>query len=107
LLLFFAGKKGRDRRQETKRDEARELRSEARTIAARGERQRAEADEHAARARREQTIAEERRAEAEGERRFARERHEEAREVDPDADAGETAADADGREQQAERYERR
>jgi hypothetical protein len=87
-LLLLLGKKGRERRLETRREQAHEIRHEAQVHGAQAERERAEADERAARARREQAVAQEQAARADKSGRFARERHEEAVRVDPDADEG-------------------
>src|SRR5947209_406043 len=90
----------RRRRLAMQREQAGELRREARARDLRAERQSARADEQAARAkqaqaeaeqkaavaRREEAGAAERAEVADRERRFAAEHHERAREVDPDAD---------------------
>ena len=92
-LLAWAGRRGRERKLETRRVEAKEHRLEGEVMTARADRQEAEAEERAARARREQAIAAEQAASAERDRDVANERHERAADLDPDVDA-----DADGRE---------
>jgi F0F1-type ATP synthase membrane subunit b/b' len=106
-LLWFLGRKGRERKLETRRHEAREIRREAevgRTQAdktrAEADKTRAEADAQAAEARRQEALARERSATAEEQHREARERHIEAAEKDPDADPEEAAAEFDRRHAQ-------
>ena len=86
LIALFAlmGKKGREKRHEQRRVEARTHREEARVRTARASRAEAEAEERAARAKREQALAEEQAATAQRERRFARSKEERAAELDPD-----------------------
>ena len=97
----------RRRRLDGRREQATELRQEARSRELRATRERASADEQHARAkqaqaeaeekaaiaRRESAGAEERAQVADRERKFARERHSEAQSVDPDVD---DATDQDG-----------
>ena len=93
LIALFAllGKKGRERKLETRRTEAHELRREAQVRQSQADRHKAEADERAARARKEQAIAEEQAAHAEKHSRFARDRHEKAADLDPDSDGDGTS----------------
>ena len=94
-VLWFAGRKGRERRFETRRHEAREIRREAEVGTAQADRTRAEADVQAAEARRQEAQARESAATADEQHRAARERHIEAAEKDPDADPDEAAAQFD------------
>jgi F0F1-type ATP synthase membrane subunit b/b' len=94
-LLWFLGRKGRERKLETRRHEAREIRREAEVGRAQADKTRAEADAQAAEARRQEALARERSASAEEQRRDARERHIEAAKKDPDADPDEAAAEFD------------
>ena len=89
--LLLLGRKGREKRLETRRDEAREIRREAEVSRAQADRTRAEAEERAARARREEAGARERAATAEARGREARERHLDAARKDPDTDEDEFA----------------
>jgi FtsZ-interacting cell division protein ZipA len=84
-LFVLLGKKGRERKMETRRDESREIRREAEVKDARADRVGAEAEERAAKARREEAIAREQSAEAEKHKREAHEHHAKAHEIDPDA----------------------
>jgi F0F1-type ATP synthase membrane subunit b/b' len=96
LALFaFIGRKGRDRRLETRRHEAREIGREADVSRAQADRTRAEAESQAAEARRQEALARERSAEAEEQEREARERHIEAARRHPDMDEDEAAAEFD------------
>ncbi len=94
-VLWFAGRKGRERRFETRRHEAREIRREAEVGTAQADRTRAEADVQAAEARRQEAQARESAAAADEQHREARDRHIEAAEKDPDADPDEVAAQFD------------
>jgi FtsZ-interacting cell division protein ZipA len=90
-LLVWLGRRGRERRLDTRRDEARQIRREAEVSRAQADRTRAEAEERAARARREEATAREQAAHAEERQREARDRHMEAASVDPDVDEREAA----------------
>jgi hypothetical protein len=94
-LLWFLGRKGRERRHETRRVEAREIRREAELGSAQADRTRAEAEAQGAEARRQDALARERAASADEQHREARERHIEAAKKDPDADPDEAAAEFD------------
>jgi len=94
-VLWFVGRKGRERRFETRRHEAREIRREAEVGRAQADKTRAEADVQAAEARRQDAQAREHAASADEQHREARERHIEAAEKDPDADPDEAAAQFD------------
>ena len=94
-VLWFVGRKGRERRFETRRHEAREIRREAEVSTAQADKTRAEADVQAAEARRQEAQARERSVAADEQHREARERHIEAAEKDPDADPDEAAAQWD------------
>jgi FtsZ-interacting cell division protein ZipA len=94
-LFWFVGRKGRERRLETRRHEARGIRREADVSRAQADRTRAEADAQAAEARRQEALARERGAQAEEQHREARERHIEAAKRDPDVDEDEAAAEFD------------
>lgn len=83
-LVMLLGRKGRERKLETKRQEAREIRRDATVTEAQAERTRAEADERAAKARREEAAARQTAAEAERHEEAAAARHAEADEHDPD-----------------------
>src|SRR4051795_8771415 len=96
-VLWFVGRKGRERRLDTRRDQAREIRREAEVGTAQADKSRAEADAQAAEARRQEELARERAATAEEQHREARERHIEAADKDPDADPDEAAAEFDRR----------
>ena len=89
--LLLAARKGRQKRLDARRHQAREIRREAEVSRAQADHTRAEADERAARARREEAVARERAAAAEGRAREARERHLDAARKDPDADEDEFA----------------
>jgi F0F1-type ATP synthase membrane subunit b/b' len=91
-VLWFVGRKGRERRYETRRHEAREIRREAEVGTARADKTRAEAEVQAAEARRQEAESRERAASADEQHREARERHIEAARRDPDADPDEAAA---------------
>jgi FtsZ-interacting cell division protein ZipA len=90
-LLFLVGRKRREKRLETRRHEAREIRREAEASQARADQARAEAEERAARARREEAAAREQAATAAERGREARERHLDAARKDPDTDEDEFA----------------
>jgi FtsZ-interacting cell division protein ZipA len=94
-LFWFLGRKGRDRRLETRREQAREIGREADLSRAEADRTRAEAETQAAEARRQDALARERAAEAEEQQRQARERHIEAAKRHPDMDEDEAAAEFD------------
>jgi F0F1-type ATP synthase membrane subunit b/b' len=94
-VLWFVGRKGRERRYETRRTEAREIRREAEVGRAQADRTRAEADAQAAEAKRQDALARERAASADEQHREARERHIEAARKDPDADPDEAAEQFD------------
>jgi hypothetical protein len=107
-LLLLLGKKGRERRLESRRAQAHEIRHEAEVHGARAQRERAEAEERLARARCEQAAAEEQAAHADKRHRFARERHEESVRIDPDGDGREAETRGERHEEErAERPERR
>src|SRR3954449_11859379 len=99
-LLWFLGRKGRERRLDNRRTEAREIRREAEVGSAQADKSRAEADAQAAEARRQDALARERAANADAQHREARERHIEAADKDPDADPDEAAAEFDRRHAQ-------
>jgi hypothetical protein len=90
-LLWLLGRRARERRLDTRRDEARGIRREAEVSRAQADRTRAEAEERAARARREEAAAREQAARAEDQQLEARDRHLEAARVDPDRDESEVA----------------
>jgi F0F1-type ATP synthase membrane subunit b/b' len=94
-VLWFVGRKGRERRYETRRHEAREIRREAEVGRAQADKTRAEAEAQAAEAKRQDALARERAASAEEQHQEARERHIEAAKKDPDADPDEAAAQFD------------
>jgi multidrug efflux pump subunit AcrA (membrane-fusion protein) len=96
-LFFFVGRKGRERKLETRRHEAREIGREAELHRADADRTRAEADAQSAEARRQEALARERSAEAEEKHRQARDRHIEAASHHPDMDEKEAAAEFDRR----------
>jgi FtsZ-interacting cell division protein ZipA len=89
--LLIVGRKGRQKRHETRRGEAREIRREAEVSRAHADHSRAEADERAARARREEAGARRHAAEADARAHEARERHLDAARRDPDTDEDEFA----------------
>jgi F0F1-type ATP synthase membrane subunit b/b' len=97
LLALFAllGKKGRDRKLESNRHEAREIRRGAEVSRAQADQTRADADVQAAEARRQEAQSRERAAEADDKHREARERHLEAARLDPDVDEKEAAEQFD------------
>jgi hypothetical protein len=90
-LLWLVGRRARDRKLDTRRDEARQIRRDAQVSGAQADRTRAEAEERAARARREEAGAREQAAHAEAKQEEARDRHLQAASVDPDVDEGEAA----------------
>jgi F0F1-type ATP synthase membrane subunit b/b' len=94
-LFVLLGRKGRERKLETRRHEAREIGREAEVSRAQADRTRAEAETQAAEARRQDALARERAAEADEKHREARERHVEAARRHPDMDENEAAADFD------------
>jgi FtsZ-interacting cell division protein ZipA len=86
LVAFaFVSRKARNKRLDSRRDEARDLRRKANERELRGQREQALADEKAALAKRAAAEAELRSQRAQEEGRFAREHHERAVKVDPDA----------------------
>jgi hypothetical protein len=97
LLALFAllGRKGRDRKHEANRREAREIRRGAEVDRAGADKARAEADVQSAEARRKEAEARERAADADEKHRDARERHLEAARLDPDVDEDEAARQYD------------
>jgi F0F1-type ATP synthase membrane subunit b/b' len=97
-LLWLVGRAGRNRRHETRREEARGIRREAEVGRAQADRTRAEAEAQAAEAKRQDALARERAASAEEQHAEARERHIEAARKDPDADPDEAAAAFDARQ---------
>ncbi len=99
-VLWFVGRAGRARRDETRREQAREIRREAEVGSAQADKTRAEAEAQGAEARRQEALARERAASAEEQHREARERHIEAAKKDPDADPDEAAAEFDSRHAQ-------
>jgi len=90
-ILWLVGRSARERRLDTRRHEAREIRREAEVGRAQADQTKAEADERAARARREEATAREQGARAEAQQREARDRHMEAASIDPDVDEKEAA----------------
>lgn len=94
-LLWLLGRRARERKLDTRRGEAREIRREAEVSRAQADRTRAEADERAARARREEATAREQAAHAESKQEEARDRHLQAASVDPDVDEREAAEQYD------------
>jgi len=105
-LLFLLGKRGRERKLDSRREEAREIRREAEVGRAQADRTRAEAEERAARARREEAAAREQAAHAESRHEEARDRHMEAARLDPDVDEREAAERFDnGRVQDDAQFE--
>jgi type IV secretory pathway VirB10-like protein len=96
-LFVFIGRKGRERKLETRRHEAREIGREAEVHRAEADRTRAEADAQAAEARRQEALARERATEAEEKHRQARDRHIEAASRHPDMDEKEAAEEFDRR----------
>jgi F0F1-type ATP synthase membrane subunit b/b' len=94
-LFWFVGRKGRERRLETRRHEAREIGREAELSRAQADKTRAEAEAQDAEARRQQALARERAAEAEEQHRAARERHIDAAKKHPDMDEKEAAEQFD------------
>jgi hypothetical protein len=94
-LFWFLGRKGRERRLETRRHQAREIGREADVSRAQADRTRAEAEAQAAEARRQEALARERGAQAEEQHREARERHIEAAKRHPDMDEDEAAEQFD------------
>ena len=98
LALFaFMGRKGRERKLDTRRHEAREIGREAELGRAEADRTRAEADAQSAEARRQEALARERAAEADEKHHQARDRHIEAASHHPDMDEKEAAAEFDQR----------
>ena len=89
LIIWMAVRKGRERRLDSRREEAGELRQTARSHELQAQQQEAEAEERAARARREAAAAEHQAARAESAREEAQQHSREAAEVDPDTDPDE------------------
>ena len=87
LVALFAllGKRGKERKNETRRVESREIKREAEVKDAQADRVSAESEERAARARREEAMAREQAAEAQQHKREAHEHHAKAHDLDPDA----------------------
>jgi hypothetical protein len=94
-LFWFLGRKGRERKHETRRHEAREIAREADLSKAQADKTRAEAEAQSAEARRQDALARERTHEAEEQHREARERHIEAAKKHPDMDEDEAAEQFD------------
>ena len=94
-LFWFLGRKGRERRLETRREQAREIGREAELSRAEADRTRAEAEAQGAEARRQEALARERAAAADEQHREARERHIEAAKKHPDMDENEAAEQFD------------
>ena len=90
-ILWLVGRSARERRLDTRRHEASEIRREAEVGRAQADRTKAEADERAARARREEATAREQAARAEEQQREVRDRHLEAAALDPDVDEKQAA----------------
>ena len=85
-LFMLLGRKGRERKHESNRQEAREIRRGAEVDRAAADKTQAEADMKAAQARRQDAEARESAVAAEDKQREARERHLEAARLDPDVD---------------------
>jgi hypothetical protein len=94
-LFVLLGRKGRERKHEANRQEARELRRGAEVDRAAADKTRAEADMQAAQARRQDAEARESAVAADEKQREARERHLEAARLDPDVDEHEAAEQYD------------
>jgi F0F1-type ATP synthase membrane subunit b/b' len=94
-LFWFLGRKGRERRLETRRHQAREIGREAELNRAQADKTRAEAEAQGAEARRQEALARERAAAADEQHREARERHIEAAKKHPDMDEDEAAEQFD------------
>jgi hypothetical protein len=94
-LFMLLGKKGRDKKKESNRQEAREIRRGAEVERAQADQTRADADVKEAEARRADAQARETAAEADERQRAARERHLEAARLDPDVDEHEAAEQYD------------
>jgi hypothetical protein len=92
-ILMLLARRGRERRLETRRGEAREMRRGAEVTRAQADRTRAEADERAARARQEEARAREQAAQAHERSREAQQRHIEADRLDPDVDENDPERD--------------
>jgi biopolymer transport protein ExbB/TolQ len=101
-VLWFAGRAARERRHETRREQAHEIRREAEVSTAQADKTRAEAEAQAAEARRQEALARERAASADEQQQEARERHIEAAKKDPDADEDEVAARFDAERSQSD-----
>jgi FtsZ-interacting cell division protein ZipA len=101
-LIALMASRGRDRKHEANRREAREIRRGAEVDRAGADKARAEADVEAAEARRKEAQARERAADADEKQRDARERHLEAARLDPDVDEKEAARQYD--EEHARRH---
>jgi FtsZ-interacting cell division protein ZipA len=110
-LIVMLARRGRERKLEGRRIEAKDQRDQARVRARTAEREQADADEAEARAKKARAVAEEqaaqaRRAEAEAEAKADHARHERtqaeelqgrADEIDPDADGADESGDRRGR----------
>jgi hypothetical protein len=90
-ILWLVGRRSRERRLDSRRHEAREIRRDAEVSRAQADRTQAEAEERGARARREEATAREQSARAEEQQQEARDRHLEAASLDPDVDEKEAA----------------
>jgi hypothetical protein len=94
-IVLMLARRGRERRLETRRGEAREMRRGAEVTRAQADRAHAEADERAARARQEEAAAREQAALAQEQSREAQQRHIEADRHDPDVDENASNGHAD------------
>ena len=94
-LFVLLGRKGRERKHESNRQEAREIRRGAEVDRAAADKTQAEADVQAAQARRQDAQARESAVAADDKQREARERHLEAARLDPDVDEHEAAEQYD------------
>jgi FtsZ-interacting cell division protein ZipA len=83
-LIVWVSRRSRTKRLESRRHEAREIRSEAEVRTAEADKMSAEAEERAARARREDAEARAQAARAEEQRREAESHHARAHDLDPD-----------------------
>ncbi len=92
-LIMLLARKGRQRRLDSRRQQAGEIRREAQVHSARADQAEAEAQEQAARAKREEAEARETAAQAAERRREADEHHRRAAELDPDADSDDLEAE--------------
>lgn len=89
VIIWMLARKGRERRLDSRREEAGELRQTARSHELQAQQQEAEAEERAARARREAAAAEHQAARAESARAEAQQHVRQADDVDPDAEEAE------------------